>query len=162
MSIADKRRRAQIKSVQSRLGRNAQQEPARDADDAATDLGASVLISDPDRTVAARLAEYLEIVGPPKDWPDARTLEQVRGEIIKTSHNALDLQAARGRLVERGELDKMASKIRDSWWREAQQIAPAALADLADLSIETRAKVKTAIEAQVAAAASRVKAEMVP
>lgn len=156
MSLADKRRRAQEKGAQKRRNRQDAPEPAPPSES----HGASPIISDPDPIVAARLQEYLDIVGQPTDWSDARTIEQVRGEIIKSAGNALDLQATRGRLVPRSELDLMAKKIRDSWWREAQQVATATLSDLADLPMDVRTKVKASIEAQVLAAASRVKAEM--
>ena len=164
-SLSEKRSRAGKKGMLRRYG-----PPAGSIESESTPIhkspvsgelgGSADLLSDPDPTVALRLREYSQLVGMPTDWSDARTLEQVRAEIIKTSHNALDLQAARGRLVERKELDLMAAKIRDTWWREAQLIAPAVLALLSALPLETRSQIKVAIDTEVAATASRVKTEI--
>lgn len=96
----------------------------------------------------------------PTDWAEVKVLEQVRSEIIKTSHSELDLRAARGRLVDRKELEEQAKRIRDVWWREAQQITTLTLGALTHLPLEIRGQIKAATESAINATAAAVKAEL--
>lgn len=111
-------------------------------------------------------------LGLPLTWGDELKRRQVEGETIQNKRRQVEVsraevelqrakdeaQEARGKLVERSELDRLAAKIRDAWWREVQQVGPQSLLKLADLSAEIRARVKDVVAAEVIAAAERVKA----
>lgn len=155
MGLSDARRRAGAKGNAKRWG-TIEPQP-EDAPPPATAAG---LLNDPDPTVQTRLREFAQLVGMPTDWAEVKVLEQVRSEIIKTSHSELDLRLARGRLVDRRELEEQAKRIRDVWWREAQQITTLALGALTHLPLETRGQVKAAIESAINTSAANVKGEL--
>lgn len=113
------------------------------------------------------IAEHDLHMGRPVTWGDAlKRMQLVEQDIInerrevELEKSRMEFDAARGLLVERSELDRALAKLRDAWWREAQQIAGLSVARLATLPGDVRAMVKVAIESEVAASAERVKASM--
>jgi hypothetical protein len=113
-----------------------------------------------DARVTKRFQVYLKRLGSGRDWNEVLTIEKARREMSVATAAAVSLEREAGRLVERGDLDRAVAKIRDAWWREAQQIAGLLILRLADLPAEQRARIKVAAEAEVGAAAERVKAAM--
>ena len=106
---------------------------------------------------------YDEIVRKTKgrfSYLDAKAREQSNGELLANDRRKHELDEARGKVIPRSELDRAIKKIRDAWWREVQQVAGLVLPRLADLPGDARARVKSAIDTEVAAAADRVKASM--
>ena len=174
MGISDVRSRAGKKGMARRYGHNLEsildpdgemperipKPPPGTGPSRASAGNIDALLTDPDPTVQARLHEFAALVGMPTDWSEVKVLEQVRAEIIKTSHNELDLRLARGRLVDRRELEEQAKRIRDVWWREAQQITTLALGTLTHLPLEVRGQVKAAIESAINTSAANVKGEL--
>jgi hypothetical protein len=77
---------------------------------------------------------------------------------LETAQASLDEQ--RGRLVERTELDKLAAKIRDSWWTELASTSSLVLARFSDLPVEFRARLKQSIDQELGKAAERVRVAM--
>jgi hypothetical protein len=116
------------------------------------------LCEDADPRMAARLRAYHRTVGDPTDWPACQKVEQVMGEAVKNQGNQIDLDRARGRLIDRKELKTAVAVVRDSWWIEAQQISQRVLQRLSTLSIDDRALVKNSIESEVRICAERAKA----
>ena len=113
------------------------------------------------------IQDYDDAVGAPVDWGAAKRREEVRGELTLNETRCVSLYAARleldkqrGKLVPKTELERLAAMIRDAWWSEAQQIGPQVMLALSDLSGEMRARIQAAINAQVEAAASRVRDAM--
>jgi hypothetical protein len=121
---------------------------------------ATCLSSDDDPEVARRLKEYIGLVGMPADWGDIKTMEQVRTEIVRTMQNTIDLQTARGRIIERSELKRVLATTRDVWWASVQQVCSDSLASLAALPVDQRAAVRSAIDAAVSKCAERVRDNM--
>ena len=137
-------------------------EPPNDSPDAGQQIPAFVRIiaGDLDPSVGKKMVAYLGLVGMPSDLNEIKVLEQVMAEAVKSAHNAMDLQVARGRLVPRADLDAAIAAIRDSWWRSAQQITSDLLAALPGLPIEARELIRKSADEAVQKAAARVKAEM--
>ena len=113
------------------------------------------------------IAEHDVHLGLPQSYGDALKRLQLDEQVsinkrreVELAKAKVDLDEHRGRLVPRDDLTRAVAKIRDAWWREAQQVAGMALPRLADLPGEVRARVKIAIDAEVAAAAERVKVSM--
>jgi hypothetical protein len=113
-----------------------------------------------DPLVKVRLTQYGELVGQPADWSACKILEQVRAEAIRTQANQLELDKARGRLVERAELTRALAMVRDAWWIEAQLIESRVLSALGDLSTETRARLKALIIKETQECGELVKARL--
>lgn len=114
------------------------------------------------------IAEHDAKIGQPVSWGDAlKRMQLIEQDIInerreielETAQAALDEQ--RGRLVERAELDKLAAKIRDSWWSELAIISGLVLAKFSDLPMEIRARLKQGIDQELAAASERVRMAMI-
>lgn len=110
--------------------------------------------------VKARLTQYGLLVGQPADWSACKILEQVRAEAIRTQANQLDLDKARGRLVERSEMDRANDMILAAWWDEAQRIESRVLSALGDLSTETRKRIKDLIIKETKECGELVKARL--
>jgi hypothetical protein len=118
-------------------------------------------------TALESLSDHDAAIGLPVTWGDSLKRKQVVEQDLINDRRRVELEeakmkleSARSRLVDRAELDRAVAKVRDSWWREAQQIPGLVLPRLTDLPGETRARVKVAVEVEVAAAAERVKASM--
>lgn len=113
-------------------------------------------------------------LGPPLTYGDLLKSEQVLGERTQNRRREVEVQRAeaeleeallklsisKGEVIPKEELDRAMVKFRDSWWREVQQVSGLVLPRLSDIPGEIRARVKSAIDAEVAAAAERVKASM--
>jgi hypothetical protein len=113
-------------------------------------------------------------LGKPLTWGDELKRAQVDGERTQNRRREVEVQRAEvelrrareeadeasGRRVLRTDMDAAVKKVRDAWWREAQQIAGLCLPRLTDLPGDIRARIKAAIDAEVSAAADRVKASM--
>ena len=113
------------------------------------------------------IAEHDEHMGRPVTWGDALKRLQLVEQNIVNDRREVELDEARlkfavaaGKMVERAELERAVLKVRDAGWSEAQRIAGMVLARLSDLSGDDRARIKTAIEGEVAGWAERVKAAM--
>lgn len=113
------------------------------------------------------IAEHDAHIGRPVTWGDAlKRLQLIEQDIINERREVelegaqVDLDERRGRLVERAELDKLATLIRDAWWTSAQQITSDTLAALASMSTESREMVRVAADAAVRKSAERVKAAL--
>ena len=115
------------------------------------------LCKDADPLMAARLRAYHNTVGDPIDWPGCEKVEKVLGEVIKNQDAQISLDQTRGLLVPRKELKTAAHGIREAWWKEVQQIGNRVLLQISDLSNDDRARVKNAIEKEVATCAERAK-----
>jgi hypothetical protein len=89
-----------------------------------------------------------------QDWEDAKC----RYEIARADLAEHELAAARGRWCERSELDATARLMRDLFWSEMQHLDSLVLAELSDLPLEVRARIKDAVGRQVIVAAGRVQA----
>ena len=118
----------------------------------------------------ALLAAVPDAVDYPFPVPDGLAAKDLMEFLLKrkkVEQAEVELQEAKsklaltnGRQIPRADLDRAIKRIRDAWWREAQQIPGMVLPRLADVPAEFRARVKQAIDAEVAAAADRVKASM--
>jgi hypothetical protein len=157
-SLSSKRSRAGKRGADRRW--NEPQDDAKAPPVPPVTAAAPCLSSDDDPEVARRLKEYIGLVGMPADWGDIKTMEQVRTEIVRTMQNTIDLQTARGRIIERSELRRVLSVTRDVWWASVQQVCSDSLSSLAALPVEQRALVKAAIDSAVSKCAERVRENM--
>ena len=114
-----------------------------------------------DTEIEARMAHYRKTVGKLQGWPDAKTYEQVKAEIIKTAVAQLALAEQRGRLVDRKEVRDAARLMKDRIERHLQEV-PRAVADKVPLTLEQKGQVsaacKSAIDAALDAALEEAKA----
>ena len=113
------------------------------------------------------IAEHDEHMGRPVTWGDALKRMQLVEQDIINERREVELDEARlkfsvaaGKMVERAELERAVLKVRDAWWREVQSVAGMVLQRLSAMSGDDRAAIKLAVDAEVAAAAKRVKASM--
>lgn len=113
------------------------------------------------------IAEHDQHMGRPVTWPDALKRMQLIEQDILNERREVELEEARlkysvaaGKMAERAELERAVLKVRDAWWREVQSVAGMVLQRLSALSGDDRAAIKSAVDAEVAAAAERVKSSM--
>lgn len=111
---------------------------------------------------AAADADQLDLIDGDEPAPlipaGATTEEAVRLHAIYNARKmrlaslaeGLRLEIERGNLVQRTELTRAVTMIRDSGWREAQQITALTLARLSGLPTDARAQVRAAIDAELA------------
>lgn len=111
-----------------------------------------------DTEIEARMAHYRKTVGKLQGWPDAKTYEQVKAEIIKTAVAQLLLAEQRGRLVDRGEVRKAARGMRDAIERQLREV-PRRVADAVPLTNEQKGQILAACKIQIDAALDAAQAE---
>jgi len=138
--------------------------PPSSAKSPANDPGA-----DPAPSAMDSLDDHDAQLGLPVTWGDSLKRKQVVEQDLINARRQVELDEARikldlarQRLVDRSELDKVASTIRDTWATSVRQIASDTLAKLAGLPIEAREIIKVSVEEATKAAADRVAVALRP